>query len=297
MNTTKDNAYLRLHVGILIAGGTGIFGRMITLTEIPLVWYRMLTAAIFMAGIMFYNHRLHRLPMPHIMKISDCGALLAIHWVLFYASIKASNVSIAVVCIALDGFFTALLDPLISRRRFSIREIMLSLITLGGILLIFGFDSRYRLGIVFGILTSFFYALFSIYSKRTQQVTGHKSSTMLLYELVSGWLLLTLLLPFYTLLFPNASLIPSTADWIMLPIFGTIFTIGPFLLQLQALRVIPAFTVNLSYNLEPIYSIVFALIIFDEGNELNRYFWLGVLMIILSVVLQTIYSKRRDKAA
>ena len=88
--------------------------------------------------------------------------------------------------------------------------------------------------------------------------------------------------------------IPSTADWIMLPIFGTIFTIGPFLLQLQALRVIPAFTVNLSYNLEPIYSIVFALIIFDEGNELNRYFWLGVLMIILSVVLQTIYSRRRD---
>ena len=74
-------------------------------------------------------------------------------------------------------------------------------------------------------------------------------------------------------------------------------TIGPFLLQLQALRVIPVFTVNLSYHLEPIYSIVFALIIFDEGNELNRYFWLGVLMIILSVVLQTIYSKRRDKAA
>lgn len=295
MNTTKDNAYLRLHIGILIAGGTGIFGRMISLTEIPLVWYRMITASIVMVLIMLYNRRLHRLPLPHLVKISGCGALLAIHWVMFYASIKASNVSIAVVCIALDGFFTALLDPLISHRRFSLREVMLSLIALAGILLIFGFDSRYRLGIIFGILTSFFYALFSIYSKGIQHTTGHKSSTMLLYELISGWLLLTLFLPFYSMLNPSLSLTPSTADWIMLPIFGSIFTIGPFLLQLQALRSISAFTVNLSYNLEPIYSIIFALIIFDEANELNRYFWLGVLLIILSVVLQTIYSRHKKR--
>ena len=295
MNTTKDNAYLRLHIGILIAGGTGIFGRMISLTEIPLVWYRMLTASIVMVIIMLYNRRLHRLPLPHLVKISGCGALLAIHWVMFYASIKASNVSIAVVCIALDGFFTALLDPLISHRRFSLREVLLSLIALAGILLIFGFDSRYRLGIIFGILTSFFYALFSIYSKGIQHTTGHKSSTMLLYELISGWLLLTLFLPFYSMLNPSLSLTPSTADWIMLPIFGSIFTIGPFLLQLQALRSISAFTVNLSYNLEPIYSIILALIIFDEANELNRYFWLGVLLIILSVVLQTIYSRHKKR--
>lgn len=297
MNITSDNAYLRLHLGIFIAGGTGIFGRMITLTEIPLVWYRMLIAAIVMAGIMFTSGRLHRLPLSHLAKISCCGALLAIHWVLFYASIKASNVSIAVVCIALDGFFTAILDPLISHRRFSPRELLLSLITLGGILLIFGFDSRYRLGIVFGILTSFFYALFSIYSKGIQLSTGHKSSTMLLYELISGWLLLTLCLPFYSLLYPNSSLTPSTADWFLLPVFGSLFTIGPFLLQLQALRCISAFTVNLSYNLEPLYSIVFALVIFDEGSELNRYFWLGVLFIILSVVLQTIYARREGKGS
>ena len=295
MNTTKDNAYLRLHIGILIAGGTGIFGRMISLTEIPLVWYRMLTASIVMVLIMLYNRRLHRLPLPHLVKISGCGALLAIHWVMFYASIKASNVSIAVVCIALDGFFTALLDPLISHRRFSLREVLLSLIALAGILLIFGFDSRYRLGIIFGILTSFFYALFSIYSKGIQHTTGHKSSTMLLYELISGWLLLTLCLPFDSMLNPSLSLTPSSSDWIMLPIFGSIFTIGPFLLQLQALRSISAFTVNLSYNLEPIYSIIFALIIFDEANELNRYFWLGVLLIILSVVLQTIYSRHKKR--
>lgn len=289
---TKNNAYLRLHLAILLAGGTGIFGRLISLTEIPLVWYRMLTAAIVLGVIMAFQHKLHRLPLSHLAKIGGCGAMLAIHWVFFYASIKASNVSIAVVCIALEGFFTAILDPVISRRRFSARELFLSFIALAGIMLIFGFDSRYRLGIAFGVTCAFLYALFSIFSKGVQQSTGHKSSTMLLYELASGWLLITLFLPFYSMLNPTLNLAPSTADWIMLPIFGSIFTIGPFLLQLQALRSISAFTVNLSFNLEPIYSIVFAIIIFNEANEVNRFFWIGVLMIILSVVLQTIYAKK-----
>lgn len=293
MNTHKDNAFLRLHGAVLLAGATGVFGRMITLAEIPLVWYRMLIAGIAMSIIMLYNHRLHRIPKDHLVKMFGCGILLVVHWVFFYASIKASNVSIGVVCIALDGFSTALLDPIISRRPFSSREIFLSLITFAGIMLIFGFDTRYRLGITFGVLTSFFYALFSIYSKRVQENTGHKSSTMLLYELGSGWLLLTLCLPVYIWLCPSAVLVPETHDLLLLLIFGSVFTIGPFLLQLQALRSISAFTVNLTYNLEPIYSIIFAMIIFDESKELNRYFWIGLLMIIISVILQTVYAKRK----
>lgn len=292
MKIDKDNAFLRLHSAVLLAGATGIFGRMITLAEIPLVWYRMLIAGVVMAAVMLYNHRLHRLPKDHLLKIFGCGILLVIHWVFFYASIKASNVSVGVVCIALDGFSTALLDPIISRRRFSAREILLSLITFAGIMLIFGFDTRYRLGITFGVLTSFFYALFSIYSKRIQHSTGHKSSTMLLYELLCGWLILTFIMPLYAWLCPTAVLVPDTHDFLLLLVFGSVFTIGPFLLQLQALRSISAFTVNLTYNLEPIYSIIFAMIIFDEAKELNQYFWIGLLMIIISVVLQTIYAKR-----
>ncbi|MDO4172494.1 MAG: DMT family transporter [Prevotellaceae bacterium] len=295
MNTrlSTNNAYLRLHLGILIASGTGIFGRMISLTELPLVWYRLLIAGLTLAGIMFLNHRLHRIPLRNLAKICGCGTLLTIHWIFFYASIKASNVSIAVVCIALDGFFTAILDPIISRRRFSIREIMLSLITLAGILLIFGFDARYRLGILLGVSCSFTYALFSIYSKRVQQTTGHKSSTMLMYEIVGGWALLSVIMPVYiTYINPQLNIVPTIADTVMLLVFGSIFTVGPFLMQLQALRSISAFTVNLSYNLEPLYSIVLAMIIFNEGSELSRYFWLGVMMTILSVVLQTIYSRR-----
>lgn len=291
--TDIDKAYLRLHFGILLAGATGIFGRLISLSELPLVWFRVLVAAISMALVMAASKTLRKVTTAEFLQIGACGIMLAVHWVFFYASIKFANVSIAVVCIALDGFFTALLESLIHRHKPAWHEILLSMLTIAGILLIFGIDPRYRLGIAFGAIASLVYALFSICSKQVQAQTSQRSSTMLLYELISGFVVLTIAMPFYAMMFPEAQMMPTTADWIMLPIFGSVFTVGPFLMQLQALRHISAFTVNLSYNLEPIYSIVLAMIIFDEANELDRSFWVGVLLIILSVVLQTIHSKRR----
>lgn len=295
-NTVKDNThdYIRLHVGILLAGATGIFGRMISLTELPLVWYRMIIAATVLWGVLRMNHAVALPPRRHLLRMGGCGMLLAIHWVLFYASIKASNVSIAVVCIALNGFFTALLEPIIIRRRFSWRELLLSLITLAGIMLIFGLDTRHRTGIVIGTFSSIFYTLFSITSKQVQQRDGHSSSTMLLYELLAGWLLLTMALPCYAMMWPEAAILPEGIDWALLLGLASLFTIGPFLTQLQALRTISAFTVNLSYNLEPLYSIVLAMMIFNEGQELNASFWVGVALIILSVVMQTIHSKWKN---
>lgn len=116
---------------------------------------------------------------------------------------------------------------------------------------------------------------------------------MLLYELLAGWGALTIVLPLYVWFYPTAALLPAGVDWIYIPVFASVFTIGPFLTQLQALRTISAFTVNLSYNLEPLYSIVLAMMLFDEGQELNASFWVGVFLIILSVVLQTIVSRKR----
>lgn len=289
----NTNAYLRLHTGILLAGATGVFGRLISLTELPLVWYRMIIAAAVLWGVLASNKKLRTPCSKHLSRMAGCGILLAIHWVLFYASIKASNVSIGVVCIALNGFFTAIIEPLTGHKKVSWHEITLSLITLAGILLIFGLETRYRTGIIIGTLSSLFYTLFAITSKRVQKSTGQTSGIMLLCELISGWLALTLALPVYANIYPHAPLVPTTSDALLILIFASVFTIGPFLTQLQALRTISAFTVNLSYNLEPIYSIVLAMMLFDEGKELNTPFWAGVFLIILSVVLQTIISKRQ----
>lgn len=292
MQNKNSNAYLRLHTGILLAGATGVFGRLISLAELPLVWYRMIIAAVVLWLVLRLNRKIHMPGRRELLRIAGCGCLLAIHWVLFYASIKSSNVSIAVVCIALNGFFTAIIEPLFGHKRVSAREIFLSMITLLGILLIFGLETKYRLGIIIGTFSSLFYTLFAITSKRVQQATGQSSSMMLLCELIAGWLLLTAVLPVYTSIYPSAAIVPDTRDALLILVFASVFTIGPFLTQLQALRTISAFTVNLSYNLEPIYSIVLAMLLFNEGKELNTPFWTGVFLIILSVVLQTAISRK-----
>ena len=286
------HAYLRLHTGILLAGATGVFGRLISLAELPLVWYRMIIATGVLAAVLAVGGRLHRPTFREAWRIGCCGTLLAIHWVLFYGSIKAANVSVGVVCFALNGFFTALLEPMASGKRFSLRDLLLGLITLGGIVLIFGLNMQFRTGIVIGTFSSLFYTLFAIASKRVQSATGVESSAMLLYELLSGWCVLSLAMPFYAMLYPSVSLMPEGSDWLFITLFASVFTIGPFLTQLQALRTLSAFTVNLSYNLEPLYSIALAMLLFNEAQELNLSFWMGVSMIVAAVGYHAVCGKR-----
>ena len=286
------HAYLRLHTGILLAGATGVFGRLISLAELPLVWYRMIIATGVLAAVLAVGGRLHRPTFREAWRIGCCGTLLAIHWVLFYGSIKAANVSVGVVCFALNGFFTALLEPMASGKRFSLRDLLLGLITLGGIVLIFGFNMQFRTGIVIGTFSSLFYTLFAIASKRVQSATGVESSAMLLYELLTGWCVLSLAMPFYAMLYPSVSLMPEGSDWLFITLFASVFTIGPFLTQLQALRTLSAFTVNLSYNLEPLYSIALAMLLFNEAQELNLSFWMGVSMIVAAVGYHAVCRKR-----
>ena len=285
-------SYLRLHIGILLAGATGLFGKIITISELPLVFYRVLFSAIRLALVMALQHRLHRLPWRQVALMMGCGLLLSTHWVCYYGSIKMSNVSIGAVCFALVGFFTAIIEPIIDRHRPSWRELLLSLITVCGILLIFGFDTRYRLGIAVGCLSSLLYALFSVLSKCVQASTGRASSTMLLYELTGGGMLLAVATLVYSACEPQAVVVPPRHDLIALIIFAAVFTIAPFLLQLQALRSISAFTVNLSYNLEPLYTITLAMLLFGEAGELCAPFWGGIALILLSVGVQTALAIR-----
>ncbi len=294
----KENAYVRLHIGILLAGATGVFGRLIQLTEVPLVWYRMIIASLVLWPLLRFTSLGSKTYVQwkgNYVKFILCGATLAIHWVFFYASIKASNVSVAVVCIALDGFSTSIIEAIFERRWPRVQEIALSIFSVVGILLIFGFDPRYRLGILFGLGCTVVYALSSVLCKRVQHETGIKSSDLLLRQLQVGVVLLTLFMPLYLHLNPSASIAVTGNDLMYMPVFATVFTLIPFLFQLQAMRTISAFTVNLSYNMEPVYSILFAMIIFNEGREVGRSFWCGVLLIIVSVVLQTIDSKRRQR--
>ena len=286
MSPLQKDAFVRLHLAVLIAGGTGLFGRLISIGELPLVCLRVILAALMLACIMGLRHRLHRLPRRDLLRIMGCGVILSVHWVFYYGSIKAANVSIGAVCFALVGFFTAIIEPLVAHHRPSAREVGLGLLSLVGISLIFGLDARYRFGIGLGVISSLLYTIFSICSKREQNRSHRSSSTMLLYEMVGGGIVLTMAVPLYAAVFPDVAVLPTHRDWAMLLLFASVFTIAPFLLQLQALRHISAFTVNLTYNLEPVYTILLAMLIFGEAGELNFSFYLGISFIIASVLLQ-----------
>lgn len=288
----QTEAYLRLHLAILLAGGTGLFGRLISIRELPLVCMRVVLAAMILSVVLAAGKKLKKHERSQVLKAMGCGILLSIHWVFYYGSIKAANVSIGAVCFALVGFLTAIIEPVIHRHKPSWKELLLGMLTAFGIALIFGFDTRHRLGIGIGFLSSLMYVFFSISSKSVQAETGLNSSHMLLYELIGGGAVLMLLTPLYALAFPQAQIIPTARDMGFLILFASVFTVLFFLLHLQALREIPVFTVNLSYNLEPVYTITLAMILFGESKELNFSFWGGIALIILSVVLQNVVSYR-----
>jgi len=212
------------------------------------------------------------------------GALIAIHWVCFYGSIKYANVSIGLVCFASTGLFTALLEPLLTPKPFSWMEVVLGLLSLLGIYLIFHFDARYRLGIGIGLASAIFAALFSVLNKRNVATVAPK--TMMLYELSGGLLTLTILMPWYLKAFPTKHLFPSLAEWGWLLVLSWFCTVWAMDLMLQALQKVSAFTQNLSLNLEPVYGIVLAFLLFQEQKDLQSSFYAGFALIGISVALQ-----------
>lgn len=278
--------YLLLHLSVFLAGFTGVLGRLIALNEAVLVWYRMALSALVLLGFLATTKQFQRVDFKEIIKIAGTGVLLSFHWVFFYGSIKASNVSIGVVCFSLVCFFTALFEPIINRHQFSIAQFLLSFLTLAGVYCIFQFDARYRLGIAMGLVSSALYSLFAISNQRIGR--QHDAKMMLFWELIGGLIALSAVMPLYLHFVPTDKFLPDGMDWCYMAFMVLVCTIGLYLLQIIALQRIPAFTVNLTYNLEPVYSILLSLLIFQEHKDLNFSFGIGIALIILSVVLQTI---------
>jgi drug/metabolite transporter (DMT)-like permease len=285
MKQLQKRGFLLLHLSVFIAGFTGVLGRLIELDSALLVWHRMAWAAAIMALYLLVKKERVHYSLHDTLKMSGVGVLLCLHWVFFYASIKTSNVSIGVVCFSLVGFFTALFEPIINKHRFSAQEFLFSILTLCGVYLIFQFDIRYRLGILLGIISSALYSLFAIANQRVGK--QYEAKNMLFWEMFGGLIVLTCLLPLYNAITPIERFLPSGMDYPYMAFMVIFCTIGLCLLQIIVLRKIDAFTVNLTYNLEPVYSILLAMLIFNEYKELNPSFFLGLSLIIISVVLQT----------
>lgn len=283
-------SYLILHIAVLLAGFTGIFAKLISLNEFPLVWFRILFSTIILFFVLKLFNVVRLASTKETFKIARVGLLITIHWLFFYASIKYSNISIGVVCYCLTSFFTAIFEPLLNKKKFSAVQLLLSALTLFGISLIFHFDTSYQLGIILGVVSSAFAALYTIYNERL--VRSYDSKLINYYQMVGGLVGLTLLLPVYFYLFPDVRFVPNVADTIYLILLALFCTVGLYVLFAETLKKLSAFTVNLSFNLEPIYAIIIAFLFFKEGKEVNVSFYIGLAFVIVSVVLQSLLSMR-----
>lgn len=291
------SSFVQLHIAILLAGFTGVLGRLITLNEGMLVWYRMLFST---AGLLLVALISGSMPKPAgkgLLRLTGVGAVIALHWVFFYGSIKYANVSVSLVCFSAVGFFTALLDPVISRTRMNAVDIGLGLMVMSGIMLIFHFDTAYRTGILLGVASALLAAIFTILNKSLLRV--HDAATVTFYEMAGGCLTLTLLLPLYLKIFPPDHVLPTLSDLGWLLFLSLLCTVLAFRLSLNALREISPFTVNLSYNLEPVYGILLAFLLYREDKYLGPGFFPGLAIIMVTVAIQSwrVWKKRQARDA
>lgn len=286
-------AFLQLHLAVMLAGFTAIIGKLIQLNEGYLTMYRMALSALILGGFLYIRKEFQILPWKKTLKLLGVGAIICLHWVSFYGSIKYSNVSVSVTCLSSIGFFTSLFEPIIMRRRIDIVEVLLGLLAIAGVYLIFSFYPEYKLGIIFGIISAMIASLFPIFNK--QLLNEISPNNVTLYEMAGGVLALCFILPVYFQFFPAAYYIPTTSDWLWLLVLAGVCTVFAFNLSLNSLKHISAFTTNLTYNFEPVYSVLLAFIIFKENKFLGPGFYYGFALILLAVSLQMlrVYQERK----
>jgi drug/metabolite transporter (DMT)-like permease len=288
-------AFIQLHISVFLAGFTGVLGRLIHLNEGLLVWYRLLLTSVSMWILFSITKKIQKISRVDIVKLSGIGFLAAMHWVTFYGSIKSANVSVALVCFSSVGFFTALLEPVLLRKRINVVEVLLGLLVIAGIYIIFTFDGSYRTGIILGVLSAILLAFVMIFLG--QYVQRINTETTLTWQLTGGFIALSFVMPFYMYRFPTDYIIPDTEDWMWLLFLAWVCSVLAFQLSAKALKKLSAFTVNLSFNLEPVYGILLAFILFKENKGLSKWFYYGFALIAASLIIHAVILLKKKKAA
>lgn len=313
MQADLKKAYLQLHLAVFIFGFTAIIGKCIEADHFTLVWHRMWIAAVGFLFVPGFISALKTTTLKNIVLLAGIGAIVALHWLTFYGSVKiGGSASITLGCFGLTSTFTSLLEPLIYRKKFIVSEILLGLMAVLGILVIaYSTDGtsttqgNYTLAIIVGVVSSFLAALFSTINS----TIANKIDTKVISfgELSGGFLFLCLILlsgiSFQDVLpIEQFQLIPMSTTgthswsaytdifWIL--ILAVICTNIAFVLSLNSMKKVSAFTANLSLNLEPVYGFILAAIFFKEYEYLNLQFYIGTLIILSSVIIHSILKSR-----
>ena len=272
-----------LHLMVVILGLTGVFGKLISLDSIHLVWYRMGIAFVSLAVFLAFKKQLFSVTKKDFFGILGVGALVTFHWLCFFESIKVSTVSVAVVCLATSSLFSALIEPLFFKRKLLSYEVIMGVIVLLALAFVMGTETQYFWGYFYGIMAAFLGTLFTLFNAKYINKVGAAQITMI--EMLSGVIIISGILVFqedYTVFTSTISI----TDFSYLIILGTLCTAMVFVWLTEIMRYITPYSLIMAINLEPIYSIVLALLIFGDTELMSTSFYIGSCVIIGIVFLE-----------
>ena len=283
--------YFLLHFIIFIWGFTGILGGLISLSAVSLVWYRMLiaVAGVFLWGLIRNNS--FKVSSKQLMYAMAVGLVIAAHWVFFYQSIKSSTISIAVVCLSCATFFSSLFEPLFFKRKIYPYELIFGLLVVLGLIYIFNFQTGYATGILLGVVSAILSALFTVLNGKLAK--NYNAISLSLYELMGGFLGLSLYFLFTSKFNANLFFVPLS-DMMYLVILGIVCTAFAFVGSVIVMKQLSPYTVVISTNLEPVYTIILAYFIFGEKEKMNIQFYIGAAFIVL-ILFANAYYKSKQK--
>lgn len=297
MPNAKLKHYLHLHFLVIIAGFTAILGELITIGALELVWYRMAMAGI----LMFIYIKVIRLNIKvskkALLQFFVAGIIIALHWITFFEAINQANVSITLAMFSSGAFFASLIEPVFFKRRILGYEIIFGIIVILGVFLITSSEMGYINGIVLGLLSALLSTLFAVINGLF--IEKHNATVISFYEFVSGVFFITVFILLTGKSFNAEFFMLSNSDWVYLFILASVCTAYAFIGSVDIMRYISPFTVILSYNLEPIYGIVIAILLFPDTEKMSPQFYLGAILIMVTVVFDAIfknYKRRRIKS-
>ena len=294
----NDNlrSYLHLHFIVFIWGFTAVIGALITLDALPLVWYRMSIGLLIVLLYVLYKKLPLKVPRRTVFGFLIAGLIIALHWLTFFKAIKVSNVSVTLACLSTGAFFTSLLEPIFYKRRVIGYEVLFGLFVVAGLYIIFRFQGDYFYGIVLALTSAFLSAVFSIINGKYAVAAKYDPAIISLYEIFGGVFFLSIYLLF-TGSFTGNFFNVSGSDWMWLFILGSFCTAYAFIVSVKVMKHLSPYTVMLTINMEPIYGIILALIVFNEKEKMDWTFYLGAGIILMTVILNGIlknYTKIKN---
>ncbi len=285
MQNDKLINYLHLHFIVFIWGFTAVLGDLISISAVPLVWYRMLLGAGFILIYILFRKEKLKISLKSLSKLAFVGLLIAIHWLAFFKAVKVSNVSITLAMMSTGAFFASILEPIIYKRKIIKYEVIFGLIVIVGLYIIFKVESDYIVGILLALLASFLGALFAIFNGML--VKNHNASVITFYEMIFGVFFISIFMLF-TGEFNTSVFNLSENDWTYLLILASICTAYAFIASVHVMRWISPYTVMLTTNMEPVYGIILALLILGEKEYMSPTFYLGAVIILITVIINGI---------